>query len=164
VGVITGLLSGVGFAAYSLMGKYSAQRQINPWTTLMYSFFFAGLFLAAFNFFSGWLPVGVASTDFFWLGDDWIAWLVLVALAWLPTIGGYGLYTVSLGYLPVSVANLIATLEPALTAVWAYLLLGERMAPLQLFGSAMIVTGVLLLRVNGKEAAPAAETASNLTN
>lgn len=163
VGIITGLLSGVGFAAYSLMGKYSSHREINPWTTLMYSFLFAGIFLVAFNLFQSWLPAGIASTDFFWLGSDGIAWLVLVSLAWLPTIGGYGLYMVSLGYLPISVANLIATLEPAMTAAWAYLLLGERLAPLQIFGSALIITGVLLLRINGKESGSEAVVAQSLS-
>ena len=163
VGIITGLLSGVGFAAYSLMGKYSSHREINPWTTLMYSFLFAGIFLVAFNLFQSWLPAGIASTDFFWLGSDGIAWLVLVSLAWLPTIGGYGLYMVSLGYLPISVANLIATLEPAMTAAWAYLLLGERLTPLQIFGSALIITGVLLLRINGKESGSEAVVAQSLS-
>ncbi len=150
-GVVTGLLSGVAFAGYSLMGKITARREINPWSALMYSFFFAGIFLSLSNLFEGWLPAGVASTNFLWLGGAVAGWLVLISLAWLPTIGGYGLYTVSMGYLPVSVANLIATLEPALTAIWAYLLLGERLTPVQIFGSAMIVTGVLLLRLNGRE-------------
>lgn len=163
VGVITGLLSGVGFAGYSLMGKYSSHREINPWTTLMYSFLFAGLFLVAFNLFQSWLPAGVASTHFLWLDSDGVAWLVLISLAWLPTIGGYGLYTVSLGYLPISVANLIATLEPAMTAAWAYLLLDERMAPLQILGSALIITGVLLLRVNGNEVVSEAGTVPSIS-
>jgi drug/metabolite transporter (DMT)-like permease len=163
IGVITGLLSGIGFAAYSLMGKFSSHRLINPWTTLMYSFLFAGLFILLFNLFQSWLPAGIASTDFFWLRNDTTAWLVLVSLAWLPTIGGYGLYTVSLGYLPISVANLIATLEPALTAAWAYLLLGERMALPQIFGSVLIITGVLLLRINGKQEIGETDVAQSLT-
>lgn len=152
VGIITGLLSGLAFAGYSLMGKISARREINPWTALLYSFLIAGLLLVGFNFFAEWLPVGVASTDFLWLGNAWVGWLVLISLAWLPTIGGYGLYTVSMGYLPVSVANLIATLEPAMTAVWAFLLLGERMTALQILGSALIIAGVVLLRVKDPEA------------
>jgi drug/metabolite transporter (DMT)-like permease len=84
------------------------------------------------------------------LGDSLVDWMVLLGLV-IPTIGGYGLYTVSLGYLPVSVANLIATLEPALTAIWAYLLLDERLTPPQIAGSLLIITGVLLLRVNSDE-------------
>jgi drug/metabolite transporter (DMT)-like permease len=151
VGITTGLLSGLAFAAYSLMGKLSARRGINPWTALLYSFLIAGVLLVFFNFFEAWLPAGIASTNFLWLGDAWIAWLVLISLAWLPTIGGYGLYTVSLGYLPVSVANLIATLEPAMTAAWAYLLLDERLSFLQILGSAMIIAGVVLLRVSNPD-------------
>jgi len=57
------------------------------------------------------------------------------------------LYTVSLGYLPASVANLIATLEPVMTAALAYIFLGERMTVVQLFGGLVIVTGVVLLRI-----------------
>ena len=162
IGIITGLLSGIGFASYGLMGKYSSQRKINPWTTLMYSFLLAGMYLLGFNLLRDWLPAGIASVDYFQLGTDWTGWLVLICLAWLPTIGGYGLYTVSLGYLPISVANLIATLEPALTAVWAYLLLGERMVPLQILGSAMIITGVLLIRTPGKESEHEGEAAQTL--
>ncbi len=152
VGIITGLLSGLAFAGYSLMGKMSARRGINPWTALLYSFLIAGILLVMFNFLEDWLPAGIASTDFLWLGNAWTGWLVLISLAWLPTIGGYGLYTVSLGYLPVSVANLIATLEPAMTAAWAFLFLGERMTSLQIVGSAMIIAGVVLLRVSNPEA------------
>jgi drug/metabolite transporter (DMT)-like permease len=150
LGVITGLLSGLGMAGYGLMGKVSARREINPWTTLMYTFGFAALILLGFNLLGSRLPGGMASTDFFYLGSELVDWLVLMGLV-IPTIGGYGLYTVSLGYLPVSVANLIATLEPALTAVWAYLLLDERLTTPQIAGSLLIITGVLLLRVNSEE-------------
>jgi drug/metabolite transporter (DMT)-like permease len=73
---------------------------------------------------------------------------VLILLGIGPTIGGYGLYTVSLTYLPASVANLVATLEPSMTAVLAYLFLGERLTSPQLFGSALVITGVIILRLN----------------
>lgn len=147
LGIITGLLSGIAFAGYSLMGKASSQREINPWTTLLYAFAFGAAFLLGMNLLDGVLPGGIASTNLFWLGDALSGWLVLFSLAVIPTIGGYGLYTVSLGYLPVSVANLIATLEPVLTAIWAFLLLGERLTALQIFGSTLIIIGVLLLRL-----------------
>jgi drug/metabolite transporter (DMT)-like permease len=57
------------------------------------------------------------------------------------------LYNVSLVYLPSSVANLIATLEPAFTAVIAYFLLRERLSVMQIFGSLMILSGVVFLRM-----------------
>ena len=71
-----------------------------------------------------------------------------------PTIGGYGLYTVSLSYLPASVANLIATLEPSLTAAQSYVFLHETFTAPQLFGSVLIIAGVILLRVGEGRARP----------
>lgn len=151
LGIITGLLSGLAFAAYSLLGKAAAQRSIYPWTTLFYTFGFAAVFLLLYNLLPGLVP-GQSANDLFWLGSSLTGWLVLIALAVGPTIGGYGLYTVSLTYLPASVANVIATLEPAMTTILAYLLLGERLTIPQLVGSAMIIGGVIILRLNESRA------------
>lgn len=148
VGVITGLASGIGFAGYSLMGKVASDRSINPWTALVYAFAIAAVFIFFYNQLGWLLPKGVASTEFFWLGSVLTGWLVLFALAVGPTVGGYGLYTVSLTYLPASVANIIATLEPVMTAILAYFLLAERFTPPQWFGSALIIGGVVVLRLS----------------
>jgi drug/metabolite transporter (DMT)-like permease len=148
VGVITGLASGIWFAGYSLMGKAASERSINPWTTLVYTFGIAALFIFIYNQLGRWLPAGVASTDLFWLGSAVVGWLVLFILAVGPTVGGYGLYTVSLTYLPASVANIIATLEPVMTAILAFILLGERFTPPQWVGSVLIISGVIVLRLS----------------
>lgn len=147
--ILTGILSGLGYAIYSLMGRSAAQRGLNPWTTLLYTFGFAAVFLLLFNLLpAGFLP-GAATqpADFFWLGDRLAGWGILFLLAAGPTVAGFGLYNVSLGYLPSSVANLILTLEPAFTALIAYALLGERLTGLQLSGSMMILAGVVFLRI-----------------
>lgn len=147
LGVFTGLASGMAFAAYSLMGKSASERSINPWTTLVYAFGGAAFFLLGFNLLTPLLPAGVASTNLFWLGGAVIGWLILFILSVGPSVGGYGLYTVSLTYLPASVANILATLEPAMTAGLAYLILGERFTPPQWLGSILIVLGVIVLRM-----------------
>jgi drug/metabolite transporter (DMT)-like permease len=154
LGIITGLLSGIAFAGYSLMGKASSNRAIPPWTALLYAFLFAALFLLVFNLLPFWgsvetgLGIPFASPDLLVLGGALLGWGALFLLAAGPTIGGYGLYTVSLTYLPASVANLIATMEPAMTAVLAYLFLSERFTPPQLTGSLLIIAGVVLLRLS----------------
>jgi DME family drug/metabolite transporter len=83
-----------------------------------------------------------------WLGRSTLGWGILLLLALGPTIGGFGLYSLSLTLLPASVANLIAMLEPALTAVMAYLLLGERLNGMQWLGSLCIIGCVLIVRLN----------------
>jgi drug/metabolite transporter (DMT)-like permease len=147
IGVITGLISGLAMAMYSLMGKAASLRQINPWTTLLYIFACASVLLLFINLTSLGQSMGLAHADLLWLGKASTAWIVLAILAIGPTIGGYGLYIVSLGYLPASVANLIATLEPVFTAILAYLLLAERMSGVQLLGSALVAAGIVLLRI-----------------
>jgi drug/metabolite transporter (DMT)-like permease len=148
-GIITGVLAGLGYAAYSLMGRQASQRGLNPWTSLFFTFCFAALFLLFFNpLFSRLFPGAAAGLgDFFWLGSSWTGWGVLILLAAVPTVLGFGLYNVSLSYLPSSVANLIVTTEPVFTAVTAYFLLGERLTVIQIAGSLLILGGVVVLRL-----------------
>jgi drug/metabolite transporter (DMT)-like permease len=148
-GILSGILSGLCYAIYSLMGRSASQRGLNPWTTLFYTFGFAAVILLFLNLLpGGWLP-GAAThpADLFWLGTSAAGWGFLFLLAAGPTVVGFGLYNVSLGHLPSSVANLILTLEPAFTLVIAYFLFGERLNGTQLGGGMMILTGVVWLRV-----------------
>jgi len=149
VGISAGVLTGLSYAVYSLMGKTASERGLNPWTTLVYSFGLASIFLASFNLIpGGYLPgAAVSVRDFMWLGDAWLGWCVLFLLAAVPTVLGFGLYNISLGHLPSSVANLIMTLEPLFTAGIAFLLLGERFNLTQLAGGGLILGGVTFLRI-----------------
>jgi drug/metabolite transporter (DMT)-like permease len=145
LGVATGVLSGLWYAIYSLMGRSAAQRGLNPWTTLFYTFGFATIFLLLLNLLIEGPLSGLG--NLLWLGNALPGWGALFLLAAGPTVVGFGLYNVSLGHLPSSVANLILTLEPAFTAVIAYFLLGERLNGMQLGGSLMILMGIVFLRV-----------------
>jgi drug/metabolite transporter (DMT)-like permease len=147
IGIVTGLASGLGYAGYSLMGRGATKRGLNPWTALLYTFGFAGLFLLAASFLPG-IPGGAARlSDFFWLGRQWTGWLILVTLAAGPTLLGFGLYVCSMVYLPSSTANLVVMIEVVFTALIAYALLGEQLTGIQLAGSGLIATGVIGLRV-----------------
>ena len=149
LGILTGIFSGLAYAVYSLMGRSASQRGLNPWTTLLYTFAFATFFLLVFNLLPGNFLPGTAESlsDFLWLGDAWVGWGVLILLAAGPTVAGFGLYNVSLSYLPSSVANLVVTLEPPFTAVIAYFFLGERLTGVQVFGSLAILGAVIFLRL-----------------
>ena len=149
-GILTGILAGLGYAIYTLMGRSASQRGLNPWTSVVYTFGFAALFLLAFNLLPGEVLPGAAvrAADLFWLGDALEGWGILFLLAAGPTLLGFGLYNTSLSYLPSSVVNLIVTLEPPFTAIIAYFLLGERLTGMQMLGGLIILAGVVLLRVS----------------
>ena len=146
LGITVGLLSGLMFALYSLMGKEAARREINPWNSMLWSFACGSIFLVFFNLLP-FLPGSAGSADALLPVLPWKGWLILVVLSFIPTILGFGLYNTSMIYLPASIANLLATLEPAMTAVEAYIFLGERMSILQVFGSALIISAVVIVRL-----------------
>jgi drug/metabolite transporter (DMT)-like permease len=146
LGVLTGLLSGLLFAGYTLFGKEAAERKINPWTSMLYSFAFGSMFIMIFNLFP--LLPGAAGSFKALLPDLPVnGWLILLFLSFVPTIFGFGFYNMSMNYLPASIVNLLATLEPAMTAVEAYIFLDERMTIIQIVGSVIILSAVLIVRL-----------------
>ncbi len=146
-GVLTGLASGLLFAAYGLFGKQAARRRINSWVSLAVTFGSAAGFLLLYNLVASLARGRAPLADLLWLGDAFTGWLILIVLALVPTIAGYGLYTNSLNYLPANVANLIATLEPVQTTLLAVLLLNETMGLAQVWGSGLILASVVALRL-----------------
>jgi drug/metabolite transporter (DMT)-like permease len=144
--VSTGLLSGLLFAAYTLIGKEVARRTINAWTSMLYSFAFASVFIFLFNLFPA-LPGTPGSYKELLPGLPITGWLVLIFLSFIPTLLGFGLYNMAMNYLPASITNLLATLEPAMTAVEAYIFLHERMTGIQVIGSLIILSAVLIVQL-----------------
>lgn len=158
IGVITGLLSGVLFACYNMMGKEASQRELNTWTTLLYTFIFSTLFIMIFNLFPQ-IPGTAGSFDKLVPTLPLEGWAVLLMLSLVPTILGFGLYNASMNYLPASIASLLATTEPAMTAVLAYLFLNERLSAIQIVGSLIILSAVIVVRFDRE---PTSEVASAL--
>jgi len=144
-GVITGLLSGLVFTGYSLLGKVSSQRGISSWAALTHTFLLASLLLSVTNFLLPELRSVKLGNPSLLPTLDLRGWFLLVMLGLIPTIGGYGLYNYSLTLLPASVVNLMATLEPAMTAIQSYILLHERFTTDQIFGSLLILAGVVII-------------------
>jgi drug/metabolite transporter (DMT)-like permease len=147
LGIIFGLISGLMFAIYNLEGKHASDTHIDSWTALLYSFAFATVFLLFFNLGNDLFITGKAPfADMLWLGNSLPGWGLLFFLGVAPTLGGFGLYTLSIRYLSPTTSNLIATLEPAFTAIWAYFLLNEILTGTQLIGGMLVLIGVILLR------------------
>jgi len=131
------LLVGVGipvmYAAWNLVGKRVRQTQ-NPLTMLTGAFGCAALLLLPFQFFTP-QPWPVPA----------VAWPLFAALVALPTIGGFALYTFALKRLQASVATILAMTEVVFVALYAYLLLGERLAATQVLGAMLVIGGAVLL-------------------
>jgi DME family drug/metabolite transporter len=150
LGVTTGLITGVLFAAYTLFGKEASKREMNVWTSLLYSFAFGAFFIMLFNLLP-FLPGAAGSFSSLVPDLPVKGWGILVLLSFGPTLLGFGLYNASMNYLPASITNLLATTEPVLTAVEAYIFLGERLTIVQIAGSVIILIAVLIVRLEKEE-------------
>jgi DME family drug/metabolite transporter len=137
-GMFVGLGIPITYASWTLFGK-KVRATYNPFTTLTYAFAFGALTLLPFQFFTP-QPWPVPATALLWFA----------ALIGLATITSFSSYTYALGRLPASVASILVMSEIAFVAVYAYILLGERLTASQIVGAALVVGGVLLLSLRRK--------------
>jgi drug/metabolite transporter (DMT)-like permease len=132
-GFLVGLGTPVTYAGWNLFIK-KVRDGYNPFTTLTYGFGFGALVLLPIQFFTP-QPLGTPASTL----------LHFVGLIIISTIGGFTIYTFALGRLQASVATILAMAEIPIVAVYAYVLLGERMTIDQAIGAVLVVAGVLML-------------------
>ncbi len=134
-GASLALTTAAGISFYNLMGK-RLLKGFDSWTITFYGFLFGGLVLV--GWWSWQSPSG--------LGFPVLAWVLILLLALFPSILAYGLYLKALNHLEASRAAIVATLEPVLASLLAFIILHESVEPLQAFGGALVIGGVLILR------------------
>ena len=79
-----------------------------------------------------------------WLAPDPTLWTTLIYLTLFGTVGALGIQTVfQFRTTPVR-ATTIYALEPVFAAAIGFMVLGERMATMEIVGAAVIVAGVLV--------------------
>ena len=122
-----GLLSGITYALYYLMGRplfaHNAPSRVLAWALAV-----GALALAPF-------------ADFMMPSPR--AWMALGFLSTFCTFGAYLAYAHGVQRLPPSRAATIATLEPVVALGVAYWVWGELLTPLGILGALMVVVGIL---------------------
>jgi len=140
-GVMLGLVA-AGFFAFYILRASTLARRLDTWTLLLYGFGAGGLLWAAFDVVSGTrLPA------------DWRVWAVMALLGLLGTLAAHGLFVLALRTIRPSSAGIVATAEPVFAGLIAFLVLGDRLQPLQVFGAAVIVAGIIIVQAGSNDAA-----------
>lgn len=75
------------------------------------------------------------------------ALLLLLALAIFPQLIGHSSLNYAVGYFPATIVSMISQLEPIGSAILALVLFRELPLPLQVFGSFVILAGVMLASI-----------------
>jgi DME family drug/metabolite transporter len=141
-GIVVGLTTAVLQAFYVLYTQ-KAVRTVNPWASLGITMATGSLTLLAMLI-AAPLVVGQAAAPGIFAVGDLTAWLILLALAIGPTLGGYALFNLSLQHIPASTGGLILVLEAPVASAIAILFLGEQLMALQYAGMALIFVSILL--------------------
>ncbi len=142
LGIVVGLTTAVLQAFYVLYTQ-KAVRTVNPWASLGITMATGSLTLLAMLI-AAPLVVGQAAAPGIFQVGDLTAWLILLALAIGPTLGGYALFNLSLQHIPASTGGLILVLEAPVASAIAILFLGEQLMALQYVGMALIFVSILL--------------------
>jgi drug/metabolite transporter (DMT)-like permease len=73
-------------------------------------------------------------------------WWILVGLALVSHAAGQGLIAYALAHLPAAFSSVSLLFQPVMAALFAWLLLSETLAPLQVAGGLIVLLGIYLAR------------------
>ncbi len=141
-GLVLGLLSGIGYALYSIFGKFATEKGYNPLTVTAYTFIFACIGTAPFTDFEKVLTVtftkGIGSFLFVMFG------------ALLITLVPYAVYTKGLTYIETGTAGVIAAIEVVVAALIGYLVFEEGFGREKLIGIVLVLTALVVMNIKKK--------------
>jgi DME family drug/metabolite transporter len=132
----TGLLSGLTYGLYSILGKPLAGH-LEPAIILSYALGFGSVLLVLAALPTFHTLVGLSSSSY----------ALLVMLAVVHTALAFGLYTVGLKRLDAGQAAIVATVEPVVAGAIGVVLLGEELTALKVIGAILVLAGAALAQV-----------------
>ncbi len=139
-GIATGVFFGLYFLAVEAARRETSAARVTFEASVVTA---AGLWLAAALAEGRFAPSSVKGA------------LALLGMAWVSHAGGQGLLSIALGRLPANFSSLVIFLEAVAAALFAYLLLGEPISPMQAIGGLLIMAGIYVARPRRAFAAPA---------
>lgn len=87
-------------------------------------------------------------------------WLILIALAIGPTLGGYGFFNLALRFIPGKVAGLISVLEVPFAAGITYVVFGDALSAPQYLGMVLVLIATFIANWSPEEVRPKVNAAS----
>jgi drug/metabolite transporter (DMT)-like permease len=135
--IITGPMSAFTFA-YQVIGTKQLIKRYSIWTLLLYMFGFSAIFWLCVN-----PPWNVIAKHYNY--SDWgILWVFAIVSILIPQMA----FASGLKYLNASTAGIISVMEPVIAIVAAFLILGESLSVIQMFGGLMVLLAIGLLQAH----------------
>lgn len=134
-GVLLGLGSGIGYALYSIFGKYALEKY-STWTITAYTFYFS---LASSIVVADWVHCTAA-----W---SWATLGGALGVGFLCAVFPYLLYTQGLDYVDAGQASILATVEPVVAAIIGIMVFAEPVTFEKIAGIVLVVGSVAALNL-----------------
>jgi drug/metabolite transporter (DMT)-like permease len=80
-------------------------------------------------------------------------WAFLFVFSMISVLGSFSLYFLGLQYLEPTRAIIASCLEPVFSILLAAMFLGEGVHPMQMLGTALVLSAIMIVQVPGREAA-----------
>ncbi len=144
LGILIGLGSGLGYALYSIFGRYAIMRGYHSFTISFYTFAFS---LLATVFIQS--PVEIAECII--RGNTVKDILLSVGIAIVATILPYLVYTLGLKHTENGKASIMASIEPVVATILGIAVFKESMTVDALIGMILVLASIVLLNSKQNE-------------
>lgn len=153
VGMAIGLLSGVCYSLYGVLGKKAIANATPPLLIFFSSITISSLILLALP--STWHAYQIIAT----LPTS--NWLLVLGLSVIGTIAPFLLYMSALDKLSATTASIFTIIEPLTAILLAIFLLNQSLQPLQILGIVLIILATLANAVGNHTTSPANDPATH---
>lgn len=140
IGILAGLGTGFLFAFQIIFPKFFSDYRKD--TLLIYGYIFASLFIALFTDFKESINLVMDSPNIK------IVILNILSIGILSTFISNTLYIKSTEYIEASVTSILASMEPVLSSIFAFLVFKELLNTKQIMGAILIILAAIILEVN----------------
>jgi drug/metabolite transporter (DMT)-like permease len=148
VGVLAGVGAALCSAGYFLLGEH-AVADIDPLGLVTWGMVLGAVAICVVAPPWTW-PVRLLDADVEFGAWHPPVWLLMVLLVLVATVLAYACGISALRHLPASVASVLGLVEPVITTVAAWLLIGEELAWPQLLGAAILLGGAYIVQRNSE--------------
>ena len=147
-GILIGIGSGVGYALYSIFGRFAIERGYRSETITFYTFLLAAIGICIVSPYLCPIPEIVTKLVNGNTGRDI---LLILGQSFLVTVLPYLLYTKGLNGLENGMAGIIASVEPVVAAILGMLVYGERLAVSGYMGVLLVLGAIVILNLPQKK-------------
>lgn len=143
-GILIGIGSGIGYALYSIFGRYALEKGYRSETITFYTFLMATVGICVVSPFL--CPIQDIVTKIV-NGNTGKDILLVLGQSLLVTVMPYLLYTKGLKGLENGTAGIIASVEPVVAAILGMIVYGERLSISGYVGALMVLSAIVILNL-----------------